>query len=694
MKELQKFIKDQLSVWPFASANFRALKSCKSRPMKVAGLDCRLQFNPQREISTTADTSAEAIKARKCFLCEENAPKEQTRLKFEGRKGRNYNIQLNPYPIFPRHLVVVRREHIPQSIWHHFPDMLDFAFKYRDYLVFYNGPLSGASAPDHLHFQAVPRLSLPLEQAVDKFLDSSPEPLSSVKDATLYHYPDYINGVFALKATTSKSMAKLFYRLLDCTSRQEGESEPKFNLYAYCKGAEYRAFVVLRSAKRSSHYYSDGADGLKISPGAADMAGVFVSVYKEDYEKATPALLEQMLREVSISKKEEEMIKWRLTRKEKKISVGLLSAESITFEIISDGAGPQQVSWCDGKIAYNGMLYDELYFDSITRSTLFAEPSFVLYDVVIGIDFHWQQKRTLKFAGGLKFVPEGGKVTAINCVGEENYLLSVISSEMKSSSGLELLKAHAVISRSWLEARLLDRKEGRSCPHELYDVCADDHCQRYQGLTMALGDKVRDAIDQTWGQVLKYGSGICDARYSKCCGGRTELFSSCWEDVDYPYLQSVEDPWCDCGDSEVLAQVLNDYDLQTRDFHDWNVEYTTEELSSLFARRTGLNLGEIKDLRPLKTGPSGRIISLQLEGTKGSTVLSKELAIRRALSESHLKSSAFSVEKTPQGFIFRGKGWGHGVGLCQIGAAVMASKGYDYIQILSHYYEGARVETL
>ena len=177
--------------------------------------------------------------------------------------------------------------------------------------------------------------------------------------------------------------------------------------------------------------------------------------------------MEQMLREVSISKKEEEMIKWRLTRKEKKISVGLLSAESITFEIISDGAGPQQVSWCDGKIAYNGMLYDELYFDSITRSTLFAEPSFVLYDVVIGIDFHWQQKRTLKFAGGLKFVPAGGKVTAINCVGEENYLLSVISSEMKSSSGLELLKAHAVISRSWLEARLLDRKEGRSRPHEL-----------------------------------------------------------------------------------------------------------------------------------------------------------------------------------------------------------------------------------
>ena len=211
---------------------------------------------------------------------------------------------------------------------------------------------------------------------------------------------------------------------------------------------------------------------------------------------------------------------------------------------------------------------------------------------------------------------------------------------------------------------------------------------------MALGDKVRDAIDQTWGQVLKYGSGICDARYSKCCGGRTELFSSCWEDVDYPYLQSVEDPWCDCGDSEVLAQVLNDYDLQTRDFHDWKVEYTTEELSSLLSRRTGLDLGEIKELRPLKTGPSGRIISLQLEGTKGSTVLSKELAIRRALSESHLKSSAFSVEKTPQGFIFRGKGWGHGVGLCQIGAAVMASKGYDYIQILSHYYEGARVENL
>ena len=688
MKELNKFIKDQLSVWQLASSNFRALKTAPSREVDVFGLKCRIQYNPRRVISSTADTSPAAIASRKCFLCADNRPKEQFHLGFEGRKGRNYHIQINPYPIFRGHLVIVRDEHIPQEIWHHFPDMLDFAARYKDYLVFYNGPSSGASAPDHLHFQAIPKHNLPLEDVVDEFLDHPGEPLATVKDASLYKFDGYARGVFALKATTSKSLAKLFYRLLDCTDRGKGEEEPMFNLYAYVKNGEYRTIVVMRSAKRSHHFYSEGADHLTISPGAADIAGLFVAPFREDYDKADTALLEELLSEVCISEDEQNMIVWRLTRRQEKISVGLLSAKEIRFEIISDGAGPQTVKWHDGRISYNGMLYDELYFDSMTLSTLFAEASFILYDVVIGIDFHWQQKRTFKYAGGLKFIVEGDRITAVNCIGMEDYLMSVISSEMKSSASIELLKAHAVISRSWLKARLKDHKAG----HEHFDVCADDHCQRYQGLTMAVGDDVCRAIDRTWGQVLEYGGDICDTRYSKCCGGRTELFSTCWEDVDLPYLQSVEDPFCDCENSSILSQVLNDYDLHTADFHDWTVQYTTDELSELVRTRTGIDFGTIVALEAVERGPSGRIKYLRITGTLREEVIGKELAIRKALSSSHLKSSAFEIEKTPDGFVFKGRGWGHGVGLCQIGAAAMAAQGYDYRQILSHYYVGAEIK--
>ena len=688
MHELRKFIRDQLSVWPLAAANFRALKSAEVRELTVLGLPCRVQFNPERAASSTADISPEALAARPCFLCEESRPPEQRHLRFEGRKGRLYNIQINPYPIFRDHLVIARDRHLPQAIWHHLPDMLDFAARYPDYTVFYNGPESGASAPDHLHFQAVPRHELPLEEAVDAFLDAPGAPLASLRDATLYRCPGYCRGVFALKAATAKSLTKLFYRLLECCFRHDGGPEPKFNLYTFVKGTEFRAFVVMRSRRRSRHFSADGPGRLAISPGAADMAGVFVAPFRADFDKVTAALLEEILDEVTIPLHEQEMIEWRLTRTQPRVEVGILAAAQIRFEIISDGAGPQQVSWRDGRIDYNGTLYDELYFDAVTRSTLFAEPSFVLHDVVIGIDFHWEQKRTLKFAGGLKFIIEGDKVRAVNCVGMEDYLLSVISSEMKASASPELLKAHAVISRSWLLARMEDH-----AAHDGYDVCADDHCQRYQGLTMAAGEQVRAAIDETWGQVLRYRGALCDTRYAKCCGGRTELFSTCWEDIDYPYLQSVEDPWCDCENDDILAQVLNDYDQQTRDFHDWTVRCGAEELSALVRERTGIDFGEIRALEPVERGPSGRIKYLRIVGSKRSEVIGKELKIRRALSASHLKSSAFSVERDPAGaFILRGRGWGHGVGLCQIGAAVMAARGFGYRQILKHYYPGADVE--
>lgn len=227
--------------------------------------------------------------------------------------------------------------------------------------------------------------------------------------------------------------------------------------------------------------------------------------------------------------------------------------------------------------------------------------------------------------------------------------------------------------------------------HGNYDVCADDHCQRYQGVTMVQGETARQAVDQTWGQVLTYDGKICDTRFSKCCGGRSEIFSTCWEDKDYPYLQSVVDPYCDCENDEILKTVLNDYDLLTRDFHDWEVRYTREELSELFRRRTGIDVGTVRELEPLERGVSGRIKRMRVTGTEDVAVIGKELAIRRALSESHLKSSAFDIVWEGDTLILRGHGWGHGVGLCQIGAAVMASKGFDYKEILKYYYAGTEV---
>ena len=697
MKELSKFIKDQLSVWPMAAANFRALKSVNVKEVEVCGQHCRVQFNPCRIASSTADTSPEAIAARPCFLCSATRPAEQFHLKFNGRKHREYNIQINPYPIFPNHLVIVRSEHIPQAIWHHFPDMMSFTLRYPGYTVFYNGPKSGASAPDHLHFQACPRNLMPLESSVDGFLNAPGDPIATNKDASLYHYTGYTRGVFALKAKTSKSMAKLFYRLLCCFSAEEQTEEPKFNLYTWYAEGEYRTAVIFRVSERSHHYYAQGQDHLTMSPGAADMAGFFIAPKAEDFDKVDARMLAEMLDEVTIDQAQEELLLRRLTRRQPTVDVGIMSGKEIGFEIISDGAGPQKVFWADGRIAYNGMLYDSLVFDSITRSTLFAEPSFILHGVTIGIGFHWERQRDLRFAGQLRFEVDGDNIVAINRIGVEDYLLSVISSEMKSSAGLELLKAHAVISRSWLYRRMADRKAKLAgtlesgIPHEKFDVCADDCCQRYQGYTMAAGASCRIAIDSTWGQTLQYQGTICDTRYSKCCGGRTELFSSCWEDVDYPYLQPVDDCFCDCENSSILSQVLNDYDMETRDFHDWTVRYHRDEISEIIRRKTGSDIGTLKFLQPVKVGESGRIVSLMAVGSKGSITLSKELAIRKALSPNCLKSSAFTSEWVGDTLVLKGIGWGHGVGLCQIGAAVMASEGYDYRQILAKYYTGAEV---
>ena len=761
-KLIDKFIKDQLSVWPMAAENYRNLKKAETKHLDVGGLKVLAQYNPCRRISSEAPLDKKSISERPCFLCPENRPAEQTNIEFEGRKGRKYRVTLNPYPIFPSHLVISGFDHTPQSIWHRYQDLLDFVKENQEYLGFYNGPQSGASAPDHMHFQACPQGLMPLQNRVDELLDAGEggtlKFLTNVKEARLFQLDEYARGVFVLRGTTAKSTAKLFYRLLDCAPVPEDSDEPRLNLIAWCHGGEYRSAVIFREKHRPHNYFSTDSDHLAMSPGCADMAGVYVVPEKEDFDKLDSRILSQVVEEVAASEATEKEIIWRLTRTQNRLEVGIMSGQEIEFEIISDGAGKQKVEYSGGRISYNGVLYDELVFEAQTEATMFAEPSFILYGVTIGVDFHWERKVTQKFAGTLKFIVDGDRVTAVNIVGVEDYLLSVISSEMKASAGLEFLKAHAVISRSWVMAQVEHRRkpairqaqgpesvdgydtavtepveapvtstssattesdsvaadsagsvteEGEYIKwfdhddHTLFDVCADDHCQRYQGLTMAVGETVRKAIDQTWGLVLTSEGEICDARFSKCCGGRMELFSTCWEDKDYPYLQPLPDTpdcaeggkvFCDTKDEAILSQVLNDYDLETEDFYRWRTEYSRTEVSDLVRKRSGMDFGTIRALVPIERGPSGRLKRLKIVGDRKTIVIGKELIIRRWLSDSHLKSSAFDVKWYGDRLILDGSGWGHGVGLCQIGAAVMASKGYTYDQILLHYYPGSKLE--
>ena len=421
----------------------------------------------------------------------------------------------------------------------------------------------------------------------------------------------------------------------------------------------------------------------------------------------------------------------------RKIDVGILRAACIKFDFIGDFmldgslvSGENSVSVVDGALCFGGKRYDTLCF--MPQS---PQNSFVLHDVVIGVGFHWERKEKQTFKGELRFIVEDGEVRAINRLFVEDYLVSVISSEMSATSSLEFLKAHTIISRSWLYAQL-EREERVTCAqlgyenddetvrwyaredHRNFDFCADDHCQRYQGITRALNPAVARAVEETRDIVLRYDGKVCDARFSKCCGGVTERFSACWESVDYDYLQafrdcengaslpdltteegarawieSVPDAFCSTDDKAVLSQILNGYDRETNDFYRWKVRYSQSELSALVARRSGIDFGLIEELQPVERGASGRIVKLRIVGSKAARTVGKELEIRRWLSASHLYSSAFVVDKEYGStgnlhFVLKGAGWGHGVGLCQIGAAMMGESGYSAEQILSFYYPG------
>ena len=397
------------------------------------------------------------------------------------------------------------------------------------------------------------------------------------------------------------------------------------------------------------------------------------------------------------------------------VSVGILNAARIQFEL--NGAfhsptgvvtGLQEAVFTNGLIIWQGNSYDELSFLPAENAT------FTLKAVVIGIHFHWERSEDQTFTGELHIIHNDNGLWAINRLPVEDYLTSVISSEMSQHAGLELLKAHAIISRSWLLSQMEHKHHASASTchetperlirwydhddHTLFDVCADDHCQRYQGITRATNPTVGQAIEATRGVLLMQGDEICDARFSKCCGGTMEQFSSCWEDKDYTYLVPKrdwigpgDDAFCNTSNPRILHQILNNYDQETTRFYRWTVTYSAEQLSELVCRKSGTDYGEILDLIPVKRGPSGRIIELKIVGSKLTRIIGKELEIRRTLSESHLYSSAFTMEKKDGQFILHGKGWGHGVGLCQIGAAVMGDMGYLYDQILEHYYPNTQL---
>jgi len=436
------------------------------------------------------------------------------------------------------------------------------------------------------------------------------------------------------------------------------------------------------------------------------------------------------------------------------IEVGIYSGEQISFTlngIFQDSAGTfsdsgKWIAGCsDNKLFLRNDKQNPEWEELLLLTPLNADDSsFTLHAVTIGLDFHWQRKEDQVFKGNLKLIIEDNKVTAVNVLSVEDYLISVISSEMKATSSGELLKAHAIISRSWLFAQIeksktleKDRRKYETHfrtkdeivrwydreDHQNYDVCADDHCQRYQGITRASAQIIKQVIEETFGEVLTFNGAICDTRYYKCCGGISELYENVWEPVNHPYLQKVTDnpvnpegysldienegnakkwilgnpdAFCNTSDKKVLSQVLNDYDQETNDFFRWKVTYTQSELSELVKMRTGIDFGTVTDLIPLDRGASGRIKRLRIVGTNKTMIIGKELEIRKALSKTHLYSSCFFAEKTGDenetSFLLNGAGWGHGVGLCQIGAAVMGSKGYSYREILMHYFRDTLLE--
>lgn len=751
-KGLTDFFYNQLDQWQDVAKRFEELKGVQTREVGSA----LAQFNPARLVSTGAKIDKATLAKRPCFLCEKNRPGEQIVLPF----GEGFDILVNPFPILPVHFTIPSRHHQLQAIAENYVQIHRLLRAYPQLMVFYNGPKCGASAPDHLHFQAGTSGILPLQRDWQRLYETSLPLLQLNGTEGIYEIKDYICPALAIVSHTEKHDVGLFSRLYEALPLKEDETEPMMNIVAWRNGEAFISVVFPREKHRPDCYSADGEAQCLVSPGSLDMAGLLILPRQSDFERMTTERAKAVLREVSLSNEAMVKVVNRIRNKavdlafdewkqEPMVSVGIVSGDEICFQLNGtyiignrEVIGQQTVKFKNGRILWDSADYQELCFTPKNDNI-----SFTLDNVTIGVDFHWERKEAQTFLGKLRFVVDGDKLWAINELPVERYLASVISSEMSATSSLELLKAHAVISRSWLLVQMRRRKaiemgvQAASAPmkvsddegvvwydsdaHTLFDVCADDHCQRYQGITKATSPHVEEAIKATRGQLLMNGKEICDARFSKCCGGVSEEYEYCWDNNHKPYLLSIVDnaplgtaptidltdetvargwilsspeAFCNTKDATVLGQVLNNYDQETQDFYRWTTDFTQAELADLIRRKSGLDFGEIINLLPLERGKSGRIIRLKIVGTKLTRIIGKELEIRRTLSESHLYSSAFVVERNeivndvPQHFRLIGAGWGHGVGLCQIGAAVMGEKGYKYDEILHHYYQTAVIE--
>lgn len=738
----------QLGVWQQAKDNYEALSHVAIKNFKLGDVPVKVQFNPARIVSSAAKVDVKSIKERKCFLCGANRPGIQEGVPFYGKK-REYTVLVNPFPIFPKHLTIPDVEHVDQIIGcdgERYEDMLSLAEILDDFVIFYNGPKCGASAPDHMHFQGGNKGFLPVEY---DYAILKKRLIHSCCGASVYAVENYLKSTVAIEADNKEAAVHEFRQIYNSLVIKDEEKEPMLNILSWSvgkgSGKKYISIIFMRDKHRPSHYFAEGDSNILLSPASVDMGGVFITPLEKDFAKISEKNLIEITDEVEIGDDLFCAIE-NAIKPQPEVNVGIIYGEQkIDFEFNSPYrvsallenepltvAGVQSVTCENGRVLWNGREYDELLFTPEGLGT------FWLRNVTIGVNFHWERREDQKFEGKLKFIVENGALTAINVIGVEDYLTSVISSEMSATASENLLKAHAVISRSWLLAQIeknkeivAQKKEYSACActddelikwydredHVNFDVCADDHCQRYQGLTRASTKKVRDAIAQTWGEVLAYNGKICDARFSKCCGGAVEEFQHCWEPVKHNYLVKLRDSenpadlpdltveenarkwimdspdaFCNTTDKDILSQVLNSYDQETVNFYRWKVEYDKKELGELILKRSGVDYGEILDLVPVERGTSGRLVRLKIVGTKKTMTIGKELEIRRTLSASHLYSSAFVVEKSGNKFILHGAGWGHGVGLCQIGAAVMGERGYNYEQILLHYFVGASVE--
>lgn len=643
---LQSFFDEQLTQWNDCAKRYADLAEATKKTVFIDGRDYNLMFNPARMRSAVAKVENGKVE-RPCFLCRDNRPKEQKDIHITPEDSNfSYLLSVNPFPILPNHFTIINDGHCDQRMTEE--RLLDMEFMAKEmegYLVFFNGACSGASAPDHFHFQAVPQELVPITEWSNK-----------VKlDIGVQH--------------CSASDLKIDFKRSDNT-----------NILCWNTPGGLFWWVVNRKSHRPKQYFAEGDEQVIISPASLEFAGVVPMPREEDFEKMNSSLLTDILEQC-----------WD---REPLVDVGI---------------GPAESEKRDN-----------------------ADGTFTLRDVRIGIGFHWDQKRDFTYEGELitKVNAENNQKWAVNRLPVEKYLLSVISSEMSATSSLQLLKAHAVISRSWLMRQIHMKSSQYSKPEEVnnklieklssdieivkwydshshitFDVCADDHCQRYQGISPKMNSMVAKAIEETCGEVLVYDNEICDARFSKCCGGMTEEYKYCWENLNISYLQAVPDTredgtvFCNTNDKEILSQVLNDYDQTTNDFYEWKVEYTQKEISELVGSKLHLGLGNIISLEPLERGRSGRISRLKIVGSQRTIIIGKELEIRKALSATHLYSSDFDVEidrdeaKEPI-FRLQGRGWGHGVGLCQIGAAVMGAEGYGYKEILAHYYKNAMIKKI